>query len=102
MSPRVPIACTLTSRDAVADRIDDWRQVVAAAVGREPIDGGLRLRFATDASTAADLARLAALEVGCCGWMDFALGVSADGTTLDVRAPDEGVDVLLSLFGPAS
>ena len=96
---RIPIACTLTSGDQVAERVGDWQRALAGVLSREPIDGGLRLRFSRDAVTAAELGRLAALEVGCCGWLDFTLGVSADGTNLDVRAPADGIDLLMSLFG---
>ena len=99
---KIPIACTLTSEDDVASRVRDWQQALAQATGREPIDGGLRIRFGIDAALTANQARLAALEVECCGWLAFSLGVTAGGTILDVRAPEEGMDVLLSLFGSLS
>ena len=102
--PREPvaIACTLETADDVEQRVRDWRAALARAVDREEIDGGVRLRFDTEATAAADLARLAALEVGCCAWLDFSLTVSSTGTTLVVQAPEAGRDALLSLFGGAS
>ena len=99
---REPIACTLETADDVEQRVRDWHAALARAVEREEIDGGGRLRVDTDASTTADLARLAALEVGCCAWLDFVLTVSSTGSALEVRAPEAGRDVLLSLFGVAS
>jgi hypothetical protein len=98
----VAIACTLETADDVDQRVRDWQEVLARAVEREELDAGVRLRFETDAATAADLARLAALEVGCCAWLDFDLTVSSTGTTLVVRAPQAGRDVVLSLFGGAT
>jgi hypothetical protein len=95
----VAIACTLETADDVEQRLRDWRAVLAQAVYREETDGGVRLRFGTDATIAADLARLAALETTCCAWLDFVLTVSSTGTTLAVQAPEAGRDVLLSLFG---
>ena len=73
--------------------------MLARAVGRDAVDGGVRLRFPADAATAADLGRLAALEVACCEWLRFTLHVSAQGVTLDVRAPAEGMDAVMALFG---
>jgi hypothetical protein len=99
---RTPIACTLTSADEMDERLRDWQRALSNATSREAVDGGVRLRFGNDPAVAANLARLAALEVGCCGWLDFRLAVAAEATTLDVRAPEEGMAVLLSLFGPAS
>ncbi|MEY2475881.1 MAG: hypothetical protein QOG87_1196, partial [Actinomycetota bacterium] len=71
------IVCTLQTADDVAQRVQDWEAVLARAVERDAVDGGVRLRFPFDAATAADLGRLAALEVGCCGWLDFSMAVSA-------------------------
>jgi hypothetical protein len=46
------IACTL-STDEVGDRLAQWEAVVAAATGREAIDGGTRLTLQRN----VDLAR---------------------------------------------
>jgi hypothetical protein len=98
-SEPIAIACTLATADDVEERVQDWHTVLARAVERSETETGVRLRFDTDATTAADLARLAALEVGCCAWIDFGLTVSSSGTTLVVQAPPGGKDALLSLFG---
>ncbi|WP_368680654.1 MerR family transcriptional regulator (plasmid) [Rhodococcus opacus] len=39
----IPVACTLGG-DEQGERIQQWRQVLDSATGREDIDGGLRLR----------------------------------------------------------
>jgi hypothetical protein len=94
-----PVACTLSDAGQLNQRLDDWRQLLAQATNREPIDGGLRLRFPSGAEVATDVARLAAAEVGCCGWIDFTIAVRADATLLDVQAGPDGYAVLLSMFG---
>lgn len=60
------MACTLGG-DEQGERIQQWRQVLDSATGREDIDGGLRLRFPADPDLVADVARLAAAEQGCKG-----------------------------------
>jgi DNA-binding transcriptional MerR regulator len=93
------IACTLTSPEEVSVRIDGWQQLLAHCTSREGIDGGFRVRFSTGPTVAAEVARLAAAEVGCCSWIDFTVRVSPDATILEVRAPVAGQDVLASMFG---
>lgn len=100
-SPEPVIACSLTTKDEVAARVADWHSVLAAATGRHVIEDGVGLRFAPGPALAADLARLAALEVGCCAWLTFAVVVSPEATTLEVRAPESGMEVVHSLFGTA-
>jgi DNA-binding transcriptional MerR regulator len=98
-APEPDIVCTLASEDDVTQRVDDWQRLAASARGREAIEGGMRLRFDPGPSLAGELAALAAAEVGCCGWLDFTVGVSAAETILDVHAPDAGMEVVTSLFG---
>ena len=102
MSTDPVIACTLSTEAEMAARVQDWQQVASRAMGREAVVGGLRLAFAPGPEIAGELARLAALEVGCCQWLTFSVDVSAEATALVVRAPDEGMDVVTSLFGTPS
>ena len=96
-----PIACTLTSADERNERLDDWAGLLATAVGREEIEGGVRVRFAAGPDAAARVARLAAAEIDCCGWLELTLHIESDATILEIHAPADGQAVLLSMFGTA-
>lgn len=80
-------------------RVEEWRTLLDQAVGRDDIDGGVRVRFRGDPATAADVARLSAAEQACCAFFEFDLHIAADELALDVRAPDEARELLTSLFG---
>ena len=92
------VACSLEA-DAVQGRIDDWHRVVATAVERTGVDGGVTLRFPADAETAAELGRLAVAEQQCCTFFDFRLRVAGPVLELEVRAPEEAGDVVAAMFG---
>ena len=92
-----PIACTLAPQ-SMNGRLDDWRAVFAHVVHREPTNGGVRLTFAADAPL-GELIRLTAAEQDCCQFFNFAITVDSRGVALEVRAPDDALPVLHSLFG---
>jgi MerR family transcriptional regulator, copper efflux regulator len=94
-----PIICTLTS-DARGERVGAWRQLLARADHREPIDGGLR--FELPASLAGLTAELAAAEQQCCAFFDFTLHLAGGALHLEVRAPAEAAPLLRNLFGATS
>jgi hypothetical protein len=83
-------------------RLAAWQGVAAEAAGREPIDGGVRLRFEPVAGLAARLADLAEKEQGCCAFFDFAVRVSPAGVALEVRAPEGAADLVTALVGGAA
>jgi DNA-binding transcriptional MerR regulator len=95
-----PIACTLGA-DQVGGRVAEWNAVLARALDRTRIPGGVALSFAPDPGTTSELARLAAAEHACCTFFDFTLAVTGAGVRLEVRAPSEAQDLLVALFGPA-
>jgi DNA-binding transcriptional MerR regulator len=94
------VVCTLEPA-AMPGRVEDWQRLLATASGREPIDGGVRVRFpATDPAFAAEVAALAAAEQGCCAFYRFAVVIDGDGSIcLDVRSPDSAAAVTAALFG---
>ena len=97
------LACTLDGgRAAIEQRIADWQGLLSHATDRQPIDGGVALRFGDDPELAAGLARLAAAEYQCCGFFDFTLSINSDGLRLAVRAPAEAQEAVTDLFGAAS
>jgi MerR family transcriptional regulator, copper efflux regulator len=93
----LPIACTLGA-ESMEDRLDDWRAVLAHVECREPIDGGVRASFDRTAPLEA-LLRLTAAEQDCCQFFDFAITVDGRGIALEVRAPDDALPIVYSLFG---
>jgi MerR family transcriptional regulator, copper efflux regulator len=95
-----PLTCTLAGPEAIRARVAEWRAAAAAATGQEAIPGGVRLRFPPGVAV-EPLARLAAEEHACCGWMDFALGIAAAGVTLDVTGPERAAPTIEALLDPS-
>jgi len=97
--PAMPsVACTLDGA-LMGDRIQEWRDLVAEAVAREPLPQGLRLTFPADPDLAARISRLAMDELDCCAFYSFTVDLSPRTLTLTIRAPDEAAGVLSELFG---
>lgn len=95
------IACTLDAAE-VPGRLAEWEAVAGRVVGREPLDGGIRVRFPVEEGLAATLAALAQAEQGCCAFFEFAVGITAGAVTLDVTGPADAAPVIAGLFGTAS
>ena len=96
--PRIEIACTLNDGER-RTRGDEWRAAVDAGLSeREPIEGGIRLRFAPDAELAHRLEELVAGERACCSWADWQLRRSPDATVVEVTAPGDGAAALRAMF----
>jgi hypothetical protein len=92
----VPIACTLEVSE-LPGRLAEWRRLAGHVVDRADIDQGMRVRFDRSVS-AADVADLAAREQGCCAFFTFTLHIAADGTTLEVTAPADALELVRALF----
>ena len=96
----LPIACTLGAGD-MADRRDAWEALLRdAALGRERLPHGARVRLC-DAPGIAERARaLIAAEGACCAFLAFDLGADDGALRLDVTGPDDArpiIDGLLAL-----
>ena len=94
----LPIACTLDGAGQ-AERLDQWRRLLARADRRERVEGGLR--FQLPATLAGPAAELAAAEQRCCAFFAFTLRLAGGGLELEVRAPTEALPLLTEVFGPA-
>lgn len=92
-----PVACALGGPE-LEGRIQEWRQLVDKAEGREEIPGGLRLTFPATAELTGRLASLAAAEQGCCPFFDFTLHLTPAAVELTVRAPEAAGPLLADLF----
>lgn len=95
-----PIACSLEP-ERVPDRLREWKALVAAAVSRTEVDGGVRLTFPPGPDLAARVAELAAAEQSCCAFFDFTVRISAAATVLEARAPEGGQQIVAALFAAA-
>jgi MerR family transcriptional regulator, copper efflux regulator len=94
------IACTLTPQ-SMPGRLADWQAVLVHAVQREAVDAGVRVTF--DSATPLDeLVRLAAAEQDCCRFFSFAITVDTRGIALEVRAPDDALPIVHTVFGAAA
>jgi len=96
----VPIACTL-GPDDMGHRLEDWQRLVSGAIGKEAIDGGIRLRYPAGTDL-GPIATLVAAEQQCCSFFTFAITVTVEGVTLDVVAPPDGRAMVDDLVGAAS
>ena len=94
------IACTL-SAGSMKGRIADWQALLAHVERREPIDGGVRSVFAPSVPI-GELMRLVAAEQDCCQFFRFAITVDTRGVALEVRAPEDALPIVESMFGVPS
>ncbi|WP_255354803.1 MerR family DNA-binding protein [Cellulomonas sp. Leaf334] len=95
------IACSLDA-GSVPDRISEWQALVARAVSRESITGGVALQFAASPELVAEVARLAAAEQDCCTFFTFTLTMTTGQVRLEVQAPQDAADVVAAMFGTAA
>jgi hypothetical protein len=93
-----PLACSL----APADHAQRTRQLAELATralrDRQPIPGGVRLRFDPTATTRDELRRLAAAEAECCPFLHFDLTPGDETIVLDVTGPDEAQPLIAKLL----
>ncbi|HEY6628056.1 MAG TPA: MerR family transcriptional regulator [Acidimicrobiia bacterium] len=94
------ISCSIEPGQAV-ERIEDWKALLAQAVGRQPIPSGIRISFTRDVDIAG-LSQLAASEQTCCQFFNFTIGIASDTVSLDVTGPGDAQPVIASIFGVAA
>jgi MerR family copper efflux transcriptional regulator len=90
------IDCCLLPPDSQARQLGEWRDLLARARRREPVDGGVRVSL--PASAAVQAAALAAAEVQCCPFFGFALHFADGEVLLDARAPADRLSALSALL----
>jgi hypothetical protein len=86
------IACTLDPMELKATQAAWQAFMNEALVTRDEVAGGIRLAFR--AGTEAELARLIAIETGCCRWINFAV----DGTAVTMTAAGDGEAALRKMW----
>lgn len=96
------IACTLPAGE-MPDRAEDWQRLLAYVTDRESLDDRNGVRLVLDPVVPLDeLTRLTVAEQGCCSFFAFALTVDDRGFALEVRAPQDALDVVTAVFGAAA
>ena len=100
LGPEPDVACTL-GHEQMGDRIAEWQALLATVEAREPVDGGIRLTLRPDVDL-GEVARLARAEWTCCSFFAFSITVDGRGTALEVRAPEDGRELVTAVFGTAS
>lgn len=93
------ISCSLDP-GALPDRIQEWTEALADALGRDPLPDGVRVRFDRDVDVTA-IAQLAVAEQTCCDFFDFSIGIRGDAVTLDITGPETAQDVIAAFAGTA-
>ena len=84
-------------RDKWVVRVDG----IDTVTGQQQIDGGVRSVFSPSVPI-IDLMRLVAAEQDCCQFFRFAITVDTRGVALEVRAPEDALSIVESMFGSPS
>jgi len=96
-----PVACRLTA-DAQQGRREEAAALMRRSLqSREPIEGGVRLRFRADVATERELRDLVRRERECCPFFEFSFAEGPPELVLEATAPPEARGLLDELFDPA-
>ncbi len=93
----IPIACSLDA-GSLAERIDEWRALVASSVVEVDADAtSVRMVLDDSPATLTAAASLGQREKRCCAFFDVAIGLGVDSRTLSLTVPD-GAEEALAAF----
>jgi hypothetical protein len=95
--PMVGAACSLGAED-LRERLAAWHDLSDAALTVEAADDAIRLSFSVD-QPMTDIARLVALESGCCPFYRFTIRVAGGSRVLEVDAGPDGLPAVRALLG---
>ena len=93
-----PVACSLTGSEQVVRASEARELMQGALIAREPIEGGVRLRFRGAFETRAAVRDLARREKECCPFFEFELAEAGEEIVMTVTAPADARPLLDSLF----
>lgn len=92
-----PIACRLDA-GSLADRVEEWRTLVATSVVAVEADAtAVRLVLTPTDAALVDAVDLAQREKQCCPFFDVALALDAHERALMLRVP-EGAEEVMATF----
>ena len=99
MSTTLPIACTLSPSELLAQREALLPGLAAHAVQQSALPRGMRFRFSATAERMRQIDAVVRRERECCPFLEFRVGLALGGSslTLDVTGP-EGTDRMLALL----
>jgi hypothetical protein len=97
----LPIACTLSEAELQQRRREILDCVRAATLKTSELRNGYVYELPFGSDTLTMLARLVALEHGCCPFLTFriALEAGAETVTLEVTGSSEAKPVIANFFG---
>jgi len=104
MTPRPPVACTLSRGDMRARRGELLPGLAARAERIEQVPDGVRLHLPASPDAVASIARVVDLERHCCRFLSFTITAEADlgAITLTVTAPPDAHELLSELVARAN
>lgn len=93
-----PIACTLTATQ-YEDRAEAIAELTRASlISRDPLPGGIRLRFAASPGADQRLRAIILAESECCAFLQMNLREVPPYLELDVTGPTEAAPIIAQLF----
>ena len=95
----LPIACTLSAEQLVADRESLLLGLADHAVQRTRLPSGLRLRFPATAARMRQIDAVVRRERECCPFLEFRVELGLGSSlTLDVTGPEGTAGLLADLL----
>jgi len=92
-----PIACSLDD-GTLAERIDEWRELVASSVVNVEADAtSVRLELGDSEAALVAAASLGQREKQCCAFFTVAIELGSDRRTLTLSVPD-GAEEAMATF----
>ena len=102
MRNHIPIACTLQPGEETLDAMERYRALVAdALVAAERTEGGVRWTLRADDGIEERVRSLAALEEGCCAFLQMNVVVDERHVVWDVCGPENAREFLDNYFALA-
>lgn len=97
--PVVPVACSLTSRDA-ARQVVEWTDLQALSTATAALPNGATMRFPADLEP--QVADLAHREATCCAFLSITTRVADDELLLEVTSDNPDAKPIISLLAGIS
>lgn len=91
-----PASCTLPTAEQPL-RLAEFDKFLRAAVRQAPRISTTQLNLVILRESEAAARELAERETGCCSFFGFHFGDAADGVVMQIRVPEDHVDVLDAL-----
>lgn len=97
MAESIPIACTLTTKQA-ASQLDEWASLRTRARSVEAIEGGVRVLLPAEAEAATR--DLAIREAACCAFLTLTVDRHGDDLSLTITGPPDAQPIIGLIIRP--